>query len=357
MKKIGIITWHNYPNLGSALQAYALHTFINNQGGNATIIDYISSHRPSLFRLRLCLSYIDSFVPRCLSNKLHYRFIKFEHSFFKKTEPIYTYEELVSLNERFDSFICGSDQIWAPNVFNDIYMLSFVNKGERYSYAASIGLPEIPISLRDKYLNLLQHFDNIAVREESGKELLKRYFNLNSEVVLDPTLLLTKCDWKLVSSQKQRNRKKYLLCYFLGTQLEHRTLAIDLAKKMELEIVILSRFQLDNRIEFRRDVDAGPQEFLSYIDHADFVLTDSFHGTCFSIIYNKEFYVVERFKDNSPINQNSRIYNILSKFNLNDRLIKKLPEEIIPVNYGLANNKIEKERRVSAEYLNRICRK
>lgn len=355
IKKTAIITWHHYPNFGSALQAYALHHYINSHGGDATLINYRKGGYPSLYRFRRYVGLFDKFIPKVISDKLHYRFIRFEAEEFKQTRLIIDEISLNSLNSEFSTFICGSDQIWAPNVLHEPYLLSFVNDNkERYSYAASIGLSILPREKIEIYSKHLSRFNAISVREEHGAALLKSVFNLDATVVLDPTLLLDKNEWDKLSGKQFRN-ESYLFCYFLGENELHRKLVEDCAKKMGIKVICASRFPMDVRPSFTTDKDVGPREFLGYIECAELVVTDSFHGLCFSINFNKNFYVVERFVSGDPINQNSRIYNILSKLNLMDRLISAIPEKIQNINYEEVNKELELLRSSSKRFLHNVC--
>lgn len=354
--KVGIITWHYYPNFGSALQAYALQKYINNNGGNATLINYVNGERAHLWRIRLLLSYIDKILPHFLTTKLHYKFLAFEATYFKESPQISTRKGIEKIANHFDTFICGSDQIWAPNVFNDIYFLSFVPQNKkRYSYAASIGLSQIPNNLKPTYRKLLSNFDKISVREEQGQDLLKSEFNMDAEVVLDPTLLLTSTEW-IRLAKFPKNREKYILCYFLGKNESHRKLVEELAQQTKLKIICLSRFSIDNRPTFTTDTDAGPQEFIGYINNAEYIVTDSFHGVCFSINLKKNFYVVKRFTEKDPINQNSRIINILNITNLKDRLIDHLPKTLESIDYDVCERALNKQRKRSHEFLAKIAK-
>ena len=354
---VGIITWHYYPNFGSSLQAYALHSFINRHGGDASLINYVEGNRPEFWRLRLLLGRIDAVVPRFMASKLHYRFLLFEKQYFRETKIIRTRDGLEEQNCRFSKFICGSDQIWAPNVFNDVYFLSFVkDNAKKYSYAASIGLPRIPDGLINKYKVLLDDFNMISVREYQAQSYLKDTFGIDSELVLDPTLLITSRQWREIAISPKTS--DYLLCYFLGQNEGHRKIASEIAKSLGLKIICLSRFDVDKKQkDFVVESDAGPREFVGYVNNADIVITDSFHGLCFSINLSKQFYVFPRFPEDDPINQNSRITNLLSIFGLEDRLISSVPGKILNINFGLVNDMLEIMRKKSASYLKAVINK
>lgn len=348
--KIGIITWHNYPNFGSALQAYALHRYINALGGDVRIIDY-APEKPRLWRIRLVLSFFDQFIPKKAAEKFHYRFLSFECRYFRKTRRYVTIESLAKTNRSFDIFICGSDQIWAPNVFREIYMLSFVEDAKKkLSYAASIGLPEIPVDLQPVYNRLLKRFDRISVREKQGRDLLS-LIGIDATVVLDPTFLFAKEHWIKLAKMGRKRTGPYILCYFLGQTERHRKMAEAIAAMKEYSIVCLSRFEMDKRPSFITDSDAGPREFIGYVSNAALVITDSFHGLCFSINLNRDFYVVNRFEDGDAINQNSRIEHILTALSLEARLITRVPDMLEPIDYAPVNRDLERLRNVSRQFL------
>lgn len=356
--KIGIITWHNYPNFGSALQAYALHTFINNKGGDAEIINYSPIKQRKLYLLRLFLSTIDNIIPYCISKHIHYRFISFEKRYFKESKLIHSKQFLYSTNNVYDAFICGSDQIWAPNVFDDAYLLSFVNDSKfKCSYATSIGLPTIPYELLPIYNSLLHRINRISVREMQGQALLREQFNIEASVVCDPTLLLTYDDWMKVarrSSLLKNIRGKYILCYFLGVNIKHRKIVQELANRINCNVICLSRFGIDKNSSFLVDEDAGPREFLQYIKESECVITDSYHGLCFSLNFNKNFYVLKRFEETDPINQNSRVISLLNILGLQDRLIEENPINYEDVDYKYVNERIAYFRKYSVNFLDSL---
>lgn len=353
-KKSAIITWHNYPNFGSALQAYALCHFINENGGEAKIINYVPKYLPKLRNLRYLFSMFDRILPSCISRKLNYRFIKFENEYLRETKMVRNEAELKEMNKYFDNFVCGSDQIWAPNCFNENYFLSFVSDGKnKVSYAASIGLPDIPENLRTIYKTLLDRLNHISVREEQGARLLKKLFNIDAAVCLDPTFLIEGNEWKRLGGGIGGTKKKYILCYFLGKTQWHRDYAIEMANRIGVGIICLSQFEQDiENSDFRTITDVGPLEFISYIKNAEYILTDSFHGVSFSINLEKPFLCFERFKANDVLNQNSRIYNILSILDLSDRLIKDFtyyPKT--DIDYYKVKEKLTSLRFASVNYL------
>lgn len=355
-KRTGIITWHNYPGFGSVLQAYALFAFINGHGGNATIINYVPKFKPKLGKLRYLLSRLDPIIPHFLTVKLNYGFIYFEKRHLKETREVHTTEELQKLNTQFDNFVCGSDQIWAPNVFEKNYFLAFApNDKNKVSYAASIGLSDIPPDLRDKYKTLIGRLDYVSVRERQGADLLKRLFGIEAQVVLDPTLLLRPDDWRtLLPKRNKRVESGYVLCYFLGKTGWHRDYAASLARSRHKKLVCLSNLEQDiANPDFGIVRNAGPQDFLAYVSSSDMVLTDSYHGILFSLIFGKQFLCFERFKQDDAINQNSRVYNILALLKLESRLVKApgIPTTKQQIDYQQVRKRLSVLREQSVAFL------
>lgn len=355
-KKIGIVTWHYYENFGSALQAYSLQTTISNLGYECEFVNY----RKKQFRssnikgaIKYILSSLAIFLPKGKRSKYSFRFSRFEYDFLKQRRLSYNEKSVKKCNSKYDIFVCGSDQIWAPNVFNPIYFLSFVeDKKPKIAYAPSIGLNEIPNDLKDSYSNLLSRFDCLSVREQEGADILKKVFNLEAEAVLDPTFLIEKNNWNNLIIEPQI-KEEYIFCYFLGENNLQLKLANKIAKDLGCKIISISNPHMDNSSIDIIDKFAGPREFLGYVKNAKMIITDSFHGMAFSINFNKDFYVFERFSNDNKISQNSRIHNILSKLNLEDRLISYNGSinKIDSIDYTDVNKLLECERTKSLEYL------
>lgn len=353
-KDIGIVTWHYYDNYGSALQAYALQTTIYKLGYTCEFINYRKFKSNNIkIAIKYMLSHLLDFIPLEKRGKYSYKFIQFQYDYLKQSKKTYIIETLKKYNTKYRIFISGSDQIWAPNVFDPIYFLSFVSDEKpKIAYAPSIGLNSIPDSLHNQYCKLLSRFNCLSVREENGAELIKSIVNLEAEVVLDPTLLLGKKDWEELAI-KPKTKEDYILCYFLGDNKSHRESAKRVAERLKYKTIFISNYEMDGEIADYVDKYAGPREFLGYVRNAKFIVTDSFHGVVFSIIFNKNFYVFERFSNNNKICQNSRINNILYKVDLKDRLIcyEGFIREINEIDYKCVDLLLKAERTKSLKYL------
>lgn len=250
------------------------------------------------------------------------------------------------LNGKYDVFIVGSDQIWSPLSYDVRYFFDYINNpGKLISYAPSIGVN----SIQDKYIEknmkkYISRFNKISCREKVGAEMIGKLVERDIEEVVDPTLLLSASEWKQELKLKQ-TEKQYLLVYFLGTNKKYWEKVYEVSKILNLSLKIIPVYEKDKMRAGVIDESIGPREFVEYFYNASFVCTDSFHGTAFSLIFNKKMLVFERFSNKEKENQNSRIYNILSKFNLKNRLYNEstYQHEIMEeINYQCVNEILTK---------------
>ena len=363
--KTATVTWISWNNYGSYLQAYALQRIITSMGyDNAIISDerivYPHSSITSgavpffkrvyiFFRRRLRrLSIHEQKTAEINKRFLHFKkhFLVIENAFQKAEE----------LDERYDIFIAGSDQIWVPteDVFRPFYYLNFSQK-KKISYAVSLNSAgEYPESFKQRVSNLLQDFSYISVREESGKVLLGSFIDKPIEVCLDPTLLLTPSEWDFLVSGKRARKKTYLLCYFLSYNKTFLEFARKYADEHHLHLMFIAN---DERYRYYADslLAAGPCEFISAVKEASFILTDSFHGTVFSILYKKEFLTLKRFRGNCGSNQNERLKNLFSITGITGHFADEEDiNELIsprPINYEGVAKRINFEREKSLAFL------
>jgi hypothetical protein len=263
-------------------------------------------------------------------------------------------EELKSSNNMYDTFVCGSDQIWAPNLFHEWYYLSFVDgNGRKVAYAPSIGLPAIPEHLQSRMAHLVSSIQFLSIREKQGAEVIKQITGIDVPVVLDPTLLLNYTEWSSIAVEPEI-RGDYILCYFLGENAEHRRRINEYARRTGFKTVVLPFVPNDHQWGDINIVSAGPRQFLGLVKNARIICTDSFHGTLFSVNYNKTFYTFMRFKKGDRLNQNSRIESILEIFGLQQRLVSENSlsiEELPEIDYNPINQVLKTQRTRSLDYL------
>lgn len=332
-KKVGILTFHDAHNYGAVLQAYALKTYIRKIGYDAKIINYHHHKIPNGF-------------PRDGYEKRWDKFDKFIKELSDYEENVYTSEEELEKHD-IDFWVCGSDQIWNIEItrgFNRGFFLDFKTRGKKIAYAVSMGIPELPEKYEERFKNSLNGLDNISVREETLKQYAKKFTRKKVTKVLDPTLLLEQSDYDdLLLDNKYGD---YILIYALGPDERLTQIAKKISAEKNVKIIELNDKKQDNY--FCEQVsDAGPDEFLTLIKNAKAVVTNSFHGTIFSIIFGKEFYTITR------LNRNSRMENILDIVGMRDRLIDKVEEvdNVKEQNYDEAYSNLDKEKIKSQDFL------
>lgn len=376
MTKVGIITIVRVNNYGAELQAYATQVALRKHGYDAEIIDYLfyknkghkrtKASRPT-FKMPLKKHLAEWLYPKrarlkalLQQNKLMEvranNFEKFHQEYTHFSVTYHSYDELLNAPLDYDAYIVGSDQVWNPGVYSslDPYFLKFAPKGKRkLSYASSIGLSDLPIHTHKYYHEALNALDAISVREEQAVDLVKQVSGRDAQWVLDPTLLLNAEEWQKVAKMPQGIPEKYILLYELTPCPYLKTLAKHIAGIKGCKVVRITKDA--NRVEPNDDVinvmDAGPAEFLGLFHNAVFVVTNSFHGTAFSINFNRPFYVVTP----SRMKNNSRQQSILKLFGLSNRIITEgteLPtEEDLNINFDKANDILYIQRENSLKYL------
>jgi hypothetical protein len=252
------------------------------------------------------------------------------------------------LNEQFDFFIAGSDQIWNPCGDLSFEFLNFADKHKKISFSPSFGISTIPLHYKKNYKKWLSDFAHLSVREQEGVNIIKELTGRDAELLVDPTMLLSQKQWMDISKKSVNNPgKKYLLTYILGKKQEKWDKKINnFSSSNNLEIVRLADIN-DNK----RFIE-GPSEYIDYFKSADVIFTDSFHGTIYSILFNKPFVIYERY--GGFVSMSSRINTLLNKFNFKSRIAENINEkDIFEIDFSHVEDILEKERKKSIEYLKR----
>jgi len=375
MKRIGGIgvKFHNY---GTVLQLYALQEVIKSLGYEYELIDYSPlSHLREGFGKRLI---------RCVTGLLRHpryavqtlfssslarhppRARKFKNFLNRHIHVSGRYYRSCADLEYdmpdYDAFICGSDQIWNPLCCynNDpTYFLAFAPESKRVSYAPSIGLSAIPNDKKDIMKSLIEGVTYLSVREKTGAEIIKNLTGRVANVVLDPTLLLSTDKWSTIALSPDRDQP-YILCYLLESDAYIRKYVRTLARALNYDVVcILSNYRdLFNRgCQKLRDV--GPEDFLGLIKNASLFCTDSFHGTCFSIMFQKPFYSFRRYSRNGPAKTFSRIEGLLEIVNLSSRIVERntaVSNTPLDIDYNGIEKRLDEERERSLDFLRNSLR-
>lgn len=253
-------------------------------------------------------------------------------------------------------FITGSDQVWNLNIHegDTSYMLDFVvDSRKKGSYAASFGYSEIPEKFKETTKKCLKDFYYYNVREKEGKDILYNLIGRESQVVVDPTLLLEKNDYSNII--KETNFKgQYIFIYNLTQSPSLIKFAKDFAENKGLKVVCINTNHKKEEGCININ-DASPQEFLGYLKNSEYVVTSSFHGMIFSLIFNKQFFYE---LNNKKSNNNSRLINLARLLGIEDREIKleKSFEMYTPINYDEVNKIIKIEQQISLGVLEKMLK-
>lgn len=363
-KKIKTITFQRAHNYGAVLQAYALQDKIEKMGYNCQIVDYmdnniINHYKPFYIKNLGIKAKIKTIIRNIIYyKKLTKRYNKFNNFIdknLKLTEPINNVNDMEkAINEDDDVFIAGSDQIWNKQIvgeLSDMYTLNFgSSKLKKISYAASVGNNENILNNKDEYMKKINQIDYISVREEDTKKELDKIVKKDINVVLDPTLLLTKEDWNEKISNIKDENEKYIFAYVVKGDDEYKKIVNYLSEKTGLKII---HCELRNRgyiKELKTAYSDGPLEFINYIKNAEYVVATSFHAAVFSILFHKKFFIIPHRTTGG------RVTNLLEKLNIKNRVYYNLEEfknrdYNFETNWNSVENKLVQEREKSISWL------
>lgn len=367
MKNIVLVTWIGRGNFGTALQSYALHKKLELLGYKASFLlgipnrDTVKNKIKYLLLsmgidLRKAKNKIFSLHCSAKQQKMN-DFISGNYNFCK---PIGNKHQLKKMIADTDVFVSGSDQIWNTTYdFNPFYFLDFAEDAKRIAYASSIGLQDFPEEHKPEVKRMLSKFSHIGLREETAVQIVTKLLNRNDIVqVLDPTFLLDSNDWKNIGNEANVEIKlpqAYILCYLIGNNEWYKRQLNNVIDRTGINNVIIipseenASFSIDGALVYDA---AGPLEFIKLIEKAAFVCTDSFHATAISINLNVDFVEFMRFKDSDKVSQNSRIYDVLSHYNMMDRIYGEGGTSWSEkMDFSVSNKQLELDRKKSLDYL------
>ena len=378
--KVGIVTlYHNNYNFGGLLQAYALPKVIKEHFGiEAEQIDYIPAEQKTKIKpnndKKSVLQYLYQLVYNfgivffgTISKKNLYQRKQAFDSFMDEilhSEIAYDQNTISKSLDQYRLFICGGDQIW--NDYKEkqnikVYTLQFVpSHVKKIAYAPSMAILETTSDFNQIMRTGLNELNSISVREKKSVPLLELLTKKKINIVVDPVLLMTENEWECVARVPQK-KDKYILCYLLGDSVEYRKAVKKFARKMNKPILTFPHIfsnvvrKCDLFFGDIHDYTSGPREFLGLIRNAEFVITDSFHACVFSMIFETSFVVFERNKIGEKGNMNSRIYDFLEEYHLENQLVseKELADmkDIPGIDFTYAHKHWEKRREESLKYL------
>ena len=352
--KIAILTFHRAVNYGAVLQAYALQRTLFLLGYDAEIIDYRNeaierNYYSPIGNSKKIKGIIKSLLFFEIQNGRNKAFCNFVSNNLVVSKNKYTNKNIFDTS--YDYYITGSDQVWNLKCtdFDSVYFLDFADTKKRISYAASIGKYKDIINEYDKFFNILKEYKWLSVREVAGKDFLERNIDSDINIDVDPTFLLDRKEWDSLSTEFDKN--DYILIYSVNLNNDVLTIGRKIAKDKGKRLFILT---LRNKPVMLRHNEkllqkASPEDFLGLIKNAFCVVTNSFHGAAFSLIFNKDFYLVRNSNEDLD---NSRLETLLEKFGLLDRMVEATTFEYkIPIDYIPVNERLQSEVQLSLSHL------
>lgn len=347
MSRVAVITLADFNNYGNRLQNYALERLIVEMGYE---VNSIVPYRPNIIKeaVKTVIRKKDvPFTQKWLQLKRLNNFLSFDKR-YSRTSSINNNDFCTIPIEDYDCFISGSDQVWNPDWADYTYektFLRFCRKEKRIAYAASFGVDSIPKKWIDKYKTGLSEFQYLSVRENKAVEIVEELIGKTCERVLDPTMLLDKDEWNRIAIvPPQCMNKNYILTYFLGGRSDAVNKDIlEYARKYDCYVINLLDLNDPNYF-------VGPDKFVGLISKAKLILTDSFHATVFSIIYERPFVVYNRKGIGSKMG--SRLSSLLDMCDLSRRKRELVDEtNLFSCDFENAKKKIEQEKIHSMAFL------
>lgn len=348
MKKVAIVSCYFMKNYGSMLQAYATQKILDDFGvENETICIKGLEEEIKSRKIKYFISKIFDFdtvknkwiiVKHNVCKKLNVNGFKKKmnerNKAFEKFLPLFhisreysSFDELKKGTVNYSNVIVGSDQLWLPsNIAADYYTLNWVpDEINKISYATSFGVS----SLEDRFQQLAKLFltriNYLSVREKSGQKLIKEIAGIDAEIVCDPTLLFTADEWLDIQTKESLIKEKYIFCYFIGNNPDQREFVKKLKKITGYKIVALQHIdeyiKYDEGFADEAPYNVTPGDFINLIRNAEYICTDSFHGSVFSILNEKKFFTFKRFKQGRKVSTNSRLDSLFDLLDLQERFL------------------------------------
>ena len=366
-KRITLVTWLGGGNYGTSLQSFALHRKLQDLGYTVTFC----AGCPKKFTVKnkikyllelfgINLSSIKKIIKRSKLTAKQHKLQDFIKHNYNLARPINSKKQLDNLVECTDVFVTGSDQIWnTVNCFNPFCFLDFAKDKKRIAYASSMGISDFPDEHKPEVRRLLSKFQHIGVREQTAAKAISNLLGRNDvQQVLDPTFLLNKNDWVKISQSASIEidiPQRYIFCYLIGNNPWYKEQIADVMESTGIDklIIVPAVENKDFSIEGATIYDAaGPLEFVKLIKEATLVCTDSFHATALSLNMEKPFVEFMRFSDESKGSQNSRIYDLLGRYNLSHRIYNKSDKRWgESIDYISVSGLINEDRKKSLDFL------
>lgn len=358
--KIGLVTFYHIHHYGAMLQACATERAVEALGGECEIVDYYVNQNNALFRAPTGLGSAAADAHTALhygALKARYdRFESFSRQYLKRSSHRYeSASELAGAALPYDVILSGSDQIWNPKIFpngkfDPVFFGAFSQK-RKIAYAPSFGIPSVPEGMEDELRGYLDAFSHISVRERQGQTIVEQVTGKTVPVVLDPTLLLDRNAWSAIASPPAE-KGGYILCYCISKPGALAPYIRRLAEETGLPVVQLCGIRQRVHPKARCVLDAGPAEFLGWFRGASYVCTNSFHGTVFSVQFQKPFFTAVAPSELAAP-ESSRTFSLLSRLGLENRVVGKGDTAGVDdaICWSEVERRLEHARRDSVDYL------
>lgn len=366
MKQVCIVTFYNSLNFGSRLQALGLARSIDKLGYEARFLRYFKARlftikHPHMVYARICKRLAKKKnkeffepVPYQASDARRERMAQFTKDNYREM-TIASDGQWKETIKKGTIFMSGSDIIWNPALgYPSYYFLDFASYAKQpcVAYASSVGALELPKKYHKAYRRILNRFVAIGVREKATIDMLSKVVDNRLTKVVDPTLLLTSEEWDAFADKAQYSEKiedRFIFCYFVMNDQKYWDYAKMVQEQTGLQVVVLPMHHLDEQQPFTIIKDGTPYEFIDLIRRAEFVLTDSFHISVFSVQYKKEFYLLRRDRKA----EDAKFDELLGRYNLKDRVItdKTKFERKPEIDYDGAHEILNRDREESKRFL------
>ena len=355
---VGILTFHRAANYGAVLQSYALQQTLNEMGFENEIIDYRCEHIKNHYSPKpsVSIKHIRRFTLDLLEApqkaKTRKSFEKFLDEYLITSKPL-SKEELSEYSEKYSTVICGSDQVWNPISTNEdfSFFLDFVSSDKRkVSYAASVGVTDWSDDFLNKSRECLMSFNAVSIREPESLELIKKVYKGEVSIDADPTILLEEEKWDSLAESSRLNDKEFIFLYVMQPSSKLYDIAERLSVKYGLKIVSISA--TEKKCKIGSDVKGSSViDFLWMIKHATYIVTNSFHGLIFSMIFEKEFfwdYQEGKSMSNSRFKMLSKQYGIGCRCYDSTKQFKDYSE----IDFTDVKKKMKEQKKKAIYYLN-----
>ncbi len=310
MKKIGLLTFHNEDNFGAVLQTFALQKYVQLDNKNdVAVIDYHSHMELHRNRVKSCLRRLYRFLRNPLPIVDKRKFSRFRKTFLHFSEKKYVGDKVFLRNPPlgFDVLLVGSDQVWNLELTKNSkgYYLPFQTNAKKISYASSFGRSELTNAEREAIRKYLPSFSAVSSREQSGVDAIKREIDKDVSLCLDPVYLLEAEEWEKLANKDVKLPPKYVFLYVMETTELLKTLLDAVRQKYRLPVIAVWGY--GKALNWGKvDRSCGPEEFVRYIESATYVVTNSFHGLSFSLIFKKKVFCA------AHTTKNTRLANVLA---------------------------------------------